>query len=131
MVYQFVQYLIDNIIDVNFIANGANSSSQENLVIVSDTGGTVDHYTGRQDVSIQFLSRSKNNFVARAQSEKVFSLVNNVFGLLLPQTTVGGTLFPAVKTYRIVSVQAPGYIGASNDNYEMYSFNVIVTLDYS
>ena len=131
MIYNLVQYLITNLPSFSFVANGLNSGSPNTVTIVSDTGGMVDHNTGRKDFTVQILSRSKDNFTVQKQSQTIFDLINNKFGLILPEVTVSGTVFPEIKTYRIVSLQAPGYIGTSEDNYEMYSFNVIITLNYS
>jgi len=131
MIYNLVQYLLTNLSSLNFVVDGATSQSPDDLVVVSDSGGTVDNYTGRKDMSVQFISRSKNHFIARQQAITVFELINNVFGLVLPEIIVSGVTYPEVKTYRIVSIQAPGYLGTSDDFYEMYSFNVTITLNYS
>jgi len=131
MIYQLVEYLSTKIPHIAVTTNGINSKSEDDLVVVTESGGTCDHYTGRIDTNVQFLSRSKSNFRAKSQIGSIFNLINNTFGLVLPEVIIDGELFSAIPTYRIVSMQVPGYIGTSDDNYEMYSFNVIITLNYS
>lgn len=131
MIYNLVQYLIEQFPDISFVAEALNSKSPEDCIVVKDSGGTTDHYTGRPDITVQFLARSKNNWTARFNVGRVYDKLKNRIGLLLPEVTVNGVVYPELKTYRIVPIQRFGYIGTTSENYQMYSFNSIVTLDYS
>lgn len=131
MIYNLVRYLITEFPTINFVAEAFNSQSPEDCIQVQDTGGQVNHDNGRQDVTVQFKSRSKDNWLARRDIELVFEKVKNRFGLELPEVTVNSIIYSAVMTYRIVPIQKFGYIGTSSENHHMYTFNSIVTLDYS
>ena len=131
MIYNFVQYIVNNFSLITFTADGFMPNSADDAISIIDNGGTVDHYTGRSDINVQFLSRSKNKVTARQNIQSIFDFIKNRFGVTLPEATVNGETYPSVKAYAIVPIQAPGYIGADETNYEMYSFNVTVTFDYS
>lgn len=131
MLYNLVQYLVAAFPDISFVAEAFSTGSPDDCILIQDTGGTTDHYSGRPDITIQFLSRSKNNWVARNNVNQVYEYIKNRIGLLLPEATVNSVVYPELTAYRIVPIQRFGYIGASNENHHMYSFNSIVTLDYS
>lgn len=131
MLYNLVQYLVTAFLDISFVAEAFSSASPDDCMLIQDTGGTTDHYSGRPDITVQFLSRSKNNWIARNNANQVYEYIKNRIGLLLPEATVNSVVYPAVTAYRIVPIQRFGYIGTSSENHHMYSFNSIVTLDYS
>ena len=128
MIYNLVSYLVINLPSYDFVANGFNPDSPQEAIAVSDTGGEPGHWYERTDWSVQFLSRAKSSVEAKTQIDAVYAKIKNRFGLALPAVTVGGTVFPLVKTYQISPIQSPTYIGADKSNLEMFSFNsVIVT----
>ena len=100
--------------------------------MLRQTGGEVQHDINRSDPVVQFLSRAGSSIVAKKQIDDVYELLKNKLGVLLPAKTIDeGTVreivYPAVKTYRIVPNQLPGYIGADNTNHEMWSVNFTIT----
>lgn len=131
MLYNLVQYLVTEFPEINFAANALNAQSPDDCIVVKESGGTTDHDNGREDISVQFLSRSKSNWTCMNQIRQVYIKLKNRIGLTLPEVTVANAVYAEVKTYRIVPIQRFGYIGTSSENHHMYSFNSIVTLDYS
>ncbi len=130
MIYNLTAYLKEQFPLIQFIVNSWTVDSKETSILVSETGGDVSHYTGRRDVTIQFLTRSKNNWEAKKLSDSVYSKLFNRFGVTFPEVVIDDTTFPEIKSYRIVPIQAPYFLGVDKSSYNIYTFNVIVTLDY-
>lgn len=126
MIYNLYQY-IKNELSLNLIVNGWDKDSPEESITMLLRTGDPDHYDVRQLSAIQFLSRAMDVNVALSNINEVYSLLKNRFGLVLPEVTVGDTVFPEVKTYQISPMQSPGYIGSDGANLEMWSFNIMVT----
>ena len=131
MIYNLVTYLITQFPSINFVTDGWSKASPETAVLISQSGGTEDNYTGRRDYTVQLMSRSKSQSTARTNIEAVADDLKNRFGLVLPAVTIAGKVYPELKTYRIVKIQVPGYIGTTEESYQLYSFNITVTLNYS
>lgn len=129
MIYNLAQYLITNFPLYNFVVNGSAISSAEDVIDVLDNGGDDSHYIDRQDAAVQIMSRSQVSKTASSvMINDIYNLIKNVFGLTLPAVTVDGVLYPEVKTWRIVPVQRPGYIGSDEVGRFLYSFNVTITI---
>lgn len=131
MLYNLVQYLITEFPNISFVADGYNTKSPIDCIVVKDSGGILNHYSGRPDITVQFLSRSSVLWKARDNASQVFEKLKNRIGLVLPVVTVNNIVYPQVTAYRIVPIQRYGYLGTSAENQHLYSFNSIVTLDYS
>jgi len=129
MIYNLAQYLIVNLPLIKFVVNGFSPDSSQDEIMVSETGGEPQHWYERTDWAVQILSRAKNVNTAKKQIDDVYNKLKNRFGLLLPQVTIDGVLYPAVKTYQISPIQTPGYLGADEENIEMFSFNLTITTD--
>ena len=127
MIYNLVQYLTTELVTTSFVANGWMANSPQNSVLVKQSGGDVKHFYERSDWRVQILSRAENIVTSKEQIELVYAKLKNKFGLLLPQVTVNGIIFAAVKTYQISPIQVPGYLGADEMNLEMWAFNLIIT----
>lgn len=131
MIYNLVKYCMTVFPTLAIYSDAWDNNSVDDSIKISDTGGEVDHNNGRIDASVQIMSRSKNRVDARTNIELVFQELKNRFGLLLPEVTVDSVVYPQVKTYQIVPMQNPGYLGATEESYHLYSFNVVITLNYS
>ena len=129
MIYNLTAYLVTNLPAVDFVANGWTEESPANSVLVRQTGGDVVHHYDRTDFAVQFISRAESAVVAKEQIDDVYDLLKNKLGVLLAAKTINTVVYPAVQTYRIVPMQAPGYIGADDVNGEMWSVNFIITTD--
>jgi len=129
MIYNLAQYLIVNLATINFVVNGFSPDSDQDEIMISETGGEPQHWYNRTDWAVQILSRGKNVNTAKKNIESVYNLLKNKLGLLLPQVTVGGILYPAIQTYQISPIQTPGYLGSNEENMEMFSFNLTITTD--
>lgn len=126
MIYNLAQYLIVNLPTINFVVNGFSPDSNQDEVMISETGGEPQHWYNRTDWTVQILSRGKNVNVAKKQIDDVYEELKNKFGLLLPEVIIGGVVYSAIQTYQISPIQTPGYLGANEENMEMFSFNLIV-----
>jgi hypothetical protein len=127
MIYNLRQYLETNIPSVLFVSNGFRPNSPAECVAVIQNSGEAEPWYDRQDVAIQILSRAKTSVVARENIMLVYNQLLHRFGLMLPTTTVRGIVYPAIKTYRFVPNQVPGYLGVDNENGEMWSVNFTTT----
>ena len=127
MIYNLLQYLQDNLPDISFVVNGFSIDSEIDEIMIGETGGEPQHWYDRTDWAVQIISRSSNVTVAKQNIEAVYSLLKNKFGVLLPRVIVGDTEYEEVKTYQVSPLQTPGYIGSTEENLEMFSFNLIIT----
>ncbi len=128
MIYNLVAYLVIQLPALDFVANGWSPESNQNSIMVRQSGGTVGHWFPRTDYNVQIISRAKNAVLAKSQIEEVYSELKNKFGIELPEVTVDA-VYAAVKTYQISPIEAPGYIGADETHLEMWSLNLVITTD--
>ncbi|MHA1302138.1 MAG: phage tail terminator protein [Candidatus Heimdallarchaeaceae archaeon] len=126
MIYNLAQHLIVNLPTINFVVNGFSPDSNQDEVMISETGGEPQHWYNRTDWTVQILSRGKNVSIAKSNIDSVYNLLKNKIGLLLPKVTVEGIVYPAIQTYQISPIQTPGYLGTNEENMEMFSFNLII-----
>lgn len=129
MIYNLTQYLVTNLTALNFVTNGFNPDSAQDQVMISETGGEPQHFYRRTDWAVQVLSRAQTVDAAKRNIESVYALLKNKFGILLPQVVVSGVTYPAVRAYQISPIQTPAYLGATEENLEMFSFNLTITTD--
>lgn len=126
MIFNLVKYLRDSLPALTFISIADNVDSDEGT-IVTDTGGVSDHNFDKKDFAIQLMTKSKSLPSCQQDSTTIYNLLENVFNLTLPTVTVNSVVYPEIRTYRLVPVQTPGYIGVDSNGLHMYSFNIIVT----
>jgi len=127
VIYNLREYIKINLPELSVVLNGWDKTSPEESITIMQRGGSPDHDNLKQEIAVQVLSRSVDVNTALKNIESVYNLLKNRFGLVLPEVTVGDTVFPEVKTYQISPVQNPGYLGSDRSNLEMWSFNLIVT----
>ncbi len=125
--YNLHQYLKTELPALTFVVNGYGPSSPDDCIDVNVTSGDPQHFYERNDWLLQIMTRSKNIETAKDWSFQSYFKVRNKFGLQLPEASLGSLVFPAIKAYRIVPLQAPSYIGADNAGREMFSFNITLT----
>lgn len=129
MIYNLAQYLVVNLTSIDFVTNGFSPDSEQDQVMISETGGEPQHFYRRTDWAVQVLSRARTVDTAKRNITSVYNLLKNKFGILLPQVVVDGVTYPAIQTYQISPVQAPSYLGVTEENLEMFSFNLTITTD--
>jgi len=127
MIYNLVQYLIVNLPLINFVANGFDPDSEQDIIMMSETGGEVKHWIDRTDWAVQVISRAKSMNTARKNAFSVYNLLKNKLEFMLPEVTVDGVVYPTIKTYQTSPLQPPGYLGADEKHLEMFSFNLTIT----
>lgn len=125
--YNLTQHLIDTFASYNFVTNGFAEDTVDNVIMIQNNGGDVDHWYDRTNYSIQILGRNNSVVTGKEQIVNVYNELKNRFGLLLPAVTVDSVVYPAVQTWQISPIQFPGKIGVDDRGLAMYSFNVVIT----
>ena len=128
MIYNLVKYLSDQLPALSFVTNGWEPNSERNSIMIRQTGGDQKPFN-RKDYMAQVMSRAKNTVIAKTQVDAVFDLLKYKYGLLLPAVTIGVVVHAAVQTYQVAPIALPGYIGADNENLEMWSFSLTITTE--
>lgn len=128
MIYNLFKYLQNTFPALSFVVDGWEDEDQIESIQVRQTGGDVQHWFVRQDITFQFLSRSESKVLSKQNIELVYNDLRNRFGLTLPANTVGGKTYPALKTAQISPLQVPGYIGTDQNKYHLYSVNFVITV---
>jgi hypothetical protein len=126
MIYNLTEYLRLQLPTLNFIANGWDPDSEQNSIVINDTGGDPNHWIPRTDWAIQIMSRANSVVLAKEQADTVYNLLKNKIGIVLPQVTVNGIVYTEVKTYQISPMQTPGYLGTDEKHLELFSFNIVL-----
>jgi hypothetical protein len=127
MLNNLVQYLINQSLDLVFVADALTEQSPKECVLVSQSGGTPAHFHQRTDWTVQILSRAETSIVAKRACERVYDVLKNKFCLVLPAVTVDKVAYPAVTAYQVSPIQAPAGIGADQANLFMWVFNTMIT----
>lgn len=127
MLFNLVEYLAGQLPNINFEANGFTPDSNQDQIMLSETGGEPEHWYDRTDWTVQVLSRGIDKVVAKQNIDSVYSILKNKFGLVLPEVTVNAVVYPAVTAWQISPIQTPAYLGATVENLEMFSFNLTIT----
>ena len=128
MIYNLINYLKVQLPTLDFVANGFSVKSPSESITVIQTGGTVEHWYVRTDVTAQILSRAEYSDKAKQNIDKVYNLLLNKFGLTLPAIVVNGKVYPEVILWQVSPIQYPGYIGADEENLEKWSYNIKATI---
>ena len=127
MIYNLVEYLKNQLTSITFIANGWTQDSAIESILITQTGGEPNHSFDRTDWNVQIMSRAKSSVKAKENIDYVYDLLKNRFGLELSAVTVNSKVYPSIKTYQILPMQAPNYLGADEQGLEMWVFNIVVT----
>lgn len=125
--YNLYQYLITEFSSYVFTVNGKGISTPDEVIEINGSGGVSGAWYDRNDYRIQLLIHAKSSVDANYKALTLFEKLEKRFGLTLPSITVNGTVYPAVKTYQILAIQTPGYIGVDDVGCEMFSFNITLT----
>lgn len=123
----FVNYILTQLPLQKFVQDDFLICSPNNCTAIINNGGTQDGYYERQDFNIQFLTRNDDRYYAKKESQAIYNLIRNKFGLVLPEVTIGGDIYPEIITAKITPNQPPGAIGADDEKRFMYSFNIVIT----
>lgn len=129
MVYNLIDYIATSTsFSISLSANGFHAGSEETCVSVSIGGGDEQPWFNRQDIRIHFMSRSLNRDTAFKNCVTVYDMVKKQYGLTLPSVTVGGVVYPEVKTWAIRPQLPPQYVGDDQEGRAMFSSTVEITL---
>lgn len=121
-----VQYLRDRALGITIVADVLTEESPINCVVISQSGGSPDHFYPRTDWRFQVLSRARASTDAKAACEKVYVVLKNKWDLVFPAVTVDGVVYPTVTGNQVSPIQTPAGIGADQANLFMWVFNLMV-----
>lgn len=127
MIDQFVAWLKTQFPTYTFIQDNFDKRSPNECTLVRSTGGEIAHDHDRRDPTLQFLTRNRDRYECKKQSNTIFEGIINRFHLTIPSVTIGTDVYPSFVAARIVPIQLPGLIGSDDEMRFMYSFNIIVT----
>lgn len=129
MIFNLVELFSITFPTFNFVANGWQVGSANDSIAVSEGGGDADMQIDRKDFFIQLMSRAQDKTIAKSRLLDAFNLIQKKFGLILPAAEVGSDKFPAVKTWKIVALQLPGFIGNDENGRALFSVNFNITTE--
>jgi len=127
--YNIIQYLRDNeALDLQPKVGGHDTEdSRECLMIYMDGGQKQNSAYAIANTQINIIARSKSSEKAKKQIFKVFNLLDNTFGLELPEYSDSSYTYEAVVVPQISSLQMPSYLGADNNFVHEWGINTIFT----
>ena len=128
--YNIIQYISDELGEesaADIIVGGFDVRNKEDVTCLTLTGGTKqnDAYALANPL-IEIAVRNKSSEKARSRIFELFNLLDNKFGLTLPEYDDGSYQFDAVIVPQISAMQIPNYVGADN-NY-MHNWTVDLRL---
>lgn len=129
MIYNLVKYLSDNLVSLYFVANGFQKNTPDIATDIKEGWGVENTQINRKDFSVLTISRAIDKPTARANAYAVYNLINKKFGLVLPEETVASTVYPQIKTWKIVSTNLPTPLGSDENGKTMFSTNYIITTE--
>lgn len=127
MIYNLVSYLSSQLSNYNYVVNGWQQGTPDNALMVSESNGDAADWIDRNDFFVQIMSRSQNKTVAKKQLQDTYNILQKKFGLTLPSVTIGSDNYPEVKTWKIVALQLPGFIGNDENGRALFSVNFNIT----
>lgn len=114
MIYNLVQYLKTEFPAEKFYTNVSDISGTQvpdRMVHIRETSGDATAWFEYTEQRVQIMTRDIDSPKARDLAYDVYDKINNRFGLILPATTVDGTLYAALQTAEIHSDNLPQSIG--------------------
>jgi len=127
LIYNLAKYIANQLPSIPIVVNGLQKNSTDTVIEIDDGGGTGEHNYDRNDFMIYMLSRSIDKTIAKKNLMDVYNLLNDKFGLLLPEETVATIVYPTVKTWRITSTNLPISLGSDENGKNLFSTNFIIT----
>lgn len=128
--YNIIAYLqtIEDAEWLPFAVGGYDDRSPAEQIIISISGGEKqnDAYSLARPM-LQFLIKSKSSEKAKRQIFSIFNVLDNKFGLELPEYDDGHYLFEAVTIPQISSMQIPSYIGCDQNYMYTWTVNFVLT----
>ena len=131
MIYNLVELLRNQFPAETIYINGRSLlAGQENIpdrnILVTDTGGTEKPWILRSDVTVQIITRDADSPKAGKMAMDIFYFLTSRFGLILPQITIDGDLYPQIHTAKITAIQRPYFLGVDEEGRSEYTTNYIV-----
>lgn len=127
MIYNLVTWLRTKF-PVLIFSVGEEVNTPDEVIVLSVSGGDVEHNHERTEYAVQLLCRSLDMMTAYHRINAVYEVLKNRFSFLLPKVAIGNFVFPAIQVAQASPVQAPGYIGTDDRGRHMYSVNFIFTV---
>lgn len=127
--YNIIAYLQANeglILDPK-VSGFDSDDVRESVMFVLDGGEKQNDSYSIVRMNLQVMARSKSSEKAKKQVFKVFNLIDNKFGLELPEYSDGTYQYEAVTVPQISAMQIPSYLGADNNFVHMWVVNFTLT----
>lgn len=131
MIFNLVQYLRDEFPAKKFYTNDAIANMGEEFIpdrhaVIEESGGTQTAWNHFISQLIMTKYMDIEGPKARAFAYLVYEDLLTRVGLLLPEKTVDGTLFPAVKVSQISANAPPFNLGADDQGRIVFTTNFTV-----
>ena len=128
MIYNLAQFVRNQFGGVVVYVNGrvvgpGQTKVPDRCLLLTETGGPEQPWTKYQQLTAQVVARDVDAPKARKLAVDVFTYLTGRFGQVLPQITVGGVNYPAVKTAQISAVQVPYPLGPDEEGRYEYVTN--------
>jgi len=94
-----------------------------NVLVQEITGTEGAWYRWKQKV-LQFVVRDIDQVSAKALTDIIYNELHGRFGLELPAVTVGGIVYPTVKTGQVSSQTIPQSLGEDENGRPEFSFTM-------
>lgn len=131
MINNLVQYLRTSLPTETIYINQRKATDSQGfvpdrMILVRETGGTEEPSANLKRQTVQILARDISSPKARVLAYSVYNLLQSKWGLLLPQITVDGVIYPEIETAQLSSVQMPSSMGEDENGNTVFSFNFII-----
>lgn len=128
ILYNLYEYLRVKFSDKDFVTDGWEEDAKDDSILLTDSGGTPEHWMPTEELMVQIISRSLEKPVAKIALNDIYLELKNKFRLVLPEITVSGKVFPEVTTAQISPIQTPSYIGVDDNKHHLYTFNIKIVI---
>lgn len=128
MIYNLAAFIESKLPDLVLAYDDFTEVSPEECTLIRGSGGTPDHDLPREDHMVQCVSRFFDKRSGKGALDSVYELLRWQFHITLPEVTLDGVTYPAVKAWRILPMQTPTHIGTDENGKQLHSVNFIVTI---
>lgn len=128
MIYNLLQFFKDNKPDYSYCVNGYHNTSPIDVIAINETSSIPAKWIDRADLTLQIVSRNCSTVKAKEALDDVFTIVDRRYGVILPETTQDGVVFPEVKTFQMTPLQRPIWLDYDENGNGQYVFNLQIVI---
>jgi hypothetical protein len=93
-------------------------------ILIQELPGTEGALYKYKQFVLQFIVRDIDQVKAKALTDQIYKELHGRFGLELPAITIGGIVYPKVKTGQISSQTTPQSLGEDENGRPEFSFSM-------